>query len=243
MATALVLQHIDVEGPGLLGAALQARGVTLRTVRPYAGEPVPARCDADALVVMGGPMGVYESDRYPHLSDELRLIEATVADGRPVIGTCLGSQLLAAALGARVYPNTRKEIGWHDVELTDAARDDALLGGVPRRFTPVHWHGDIFDLPAGAVHLAASAITRHQAFRYGANVYGLLFHLELDRRPSRHLDDRLRRRARRGRHRAGRDHRRRQPPPRRQRHNRHRRVRSLREDGLSLIFTAETQRR
>ena len=185
MATALVLQHIDVEGPGLLGAALRARGVTLRTVRPYAGEPVPARCDADALVVMGGPMGVYESDRHPHLTDELRLIEATVADGRPVIGTCLGSQLVAAALGARVYPNTRKEIGWHEVELTDAARDDALLGGAPRRFTPLHWHGDIFDLPAGAVHLAASAITRHQAFRYGANAYGLLFHLELDRA---HLD-------------------------------------------------------
>jgi len=134
---------------------------------------------------LGGPMGVYESDRHPHLTDELRLIEATVADGRPVIGTCLGSQLLAAALGARVYPNTRKEIGWHDVELTDAARDDALLGGAPRRFTPVHWHGDIFDLPAGAVHLAGSAITPHQAYRYGANTYGLLFHLELDRA---HLD-------------------------------------------------------
>jgi GMP synthase (glutamine-hydrolysing) len=185
MPTALVLQHIDVEGPGLLGTALRRRGIELRTVRTHAGEPVPARCDADALVVMGGPMGVYESDRYPHLTDEMRLIESTVAAGKPTIGTCLGSQLLAAALGARVYPNTRKEIGWHDVELTDAARDDALLGAAPRRFTPVHWHGDVFDLPAGAVHLAASAITAHQAYRYGANAYGLLFHLELDRA---HLD-------------------------------------------------------
>ena len=181
MPTALVLQHVAVEGPGGLGAALRARGVTLRTVRIFAGEPVPARCEADALVVMGGPMGVYESDRHPHLRDERRLIEATLAAGRPLIGTCLGSQLLASALGARVYPNTRKEIGWHDVELTGAAGDDALFRGVTRRFTPLQWHGDVFDLPAGAVHLAASQLTPHQAFRHGSNAYGLLFHLELDR--------------------------------------------------------------
>ena len=181
MPTALVLQHIAVEGPGMLGAALRARGVTLRTVHTHAGEPVPARCEADALVVMGGPMGAYETDRYPHLGDELRLIEATLATGRPLIGTCLGSQLLARALGARVHPNTRKEIGWHDVELTDAVADDALFAGLPRRFTPVHWHGDVFDLPAGAVHLAGSQLSPHQAFRHGANAYGLLFHLELDR--------------------------------------------------------------
>lgn len=185
MPTALILQHIEVEGPGLLGGALQQRGIALRTVRTFAGEPVPANCDADALVVMGGPMGVYEGDRYPHLRDELRLIESTLAAGRPIVGTCLGSQLLASALGARVYPNARKEIGWHEVTLTDAAGDDALLRGAPRRFTPLHWHGDVFDLPAGAVHLASSAITPHQAFRYGNNAYGLLFHLELDRP---HLD-------------------------------------------------------
>lgn len=181
MATALVVQHVAVEGPGLLGAALQARGVALRTVRVFAGQPVPARCDADALVVMGGPMGVYEDDRYPHLRDERRLIESALAAGLPLLGTCLGSQLLASALGARVYPNTRKEIGWHAVELTAAAGDDALLGGAPDRFTPVHWHGDVFDLPAGAVSLARSALTAHQAFRHGANAWGLLFHLELDR--------------------------------------------------------------
>ena len=181
MPTALVLQHVAVEGPGLLGAALQARGITLRTVHVHAGQPVPARCDADALVVMGGPMGVYESDRYPHLDDERRLIDHTLGVGRPIIGTCLGSQLLASALGARVYKNTRKEIGWHEVELAAAAVDDALFAGAPRRFTPVHWHGDVFDLPAGAVPLASSRITPHQAYRHGRNVYGLLFHLELDR--------------------------------------------------------------
>ena len=181
MPTALVIQHVAVEGPGDLGAALLARGIALRTVRVFAGEPVPARCDADALVVMGGPMGVYEDDRYPHLRDERRLLESALAAGRPILGTCLGSQLLASALGARVYPNTRKEIGWHEVALAAAARDDALLAGLPDRFTPVHWHGDVFDLPTGAVSLARSALTPHQAFRHGATAWGLLFHLELDR--------------------------------------------------------------
>ncbi|MEO8601082.1 MAG: gamma-glutamyl-gamma-aminobutyrate hydrolase family protein [bacterium] len=185
MPTAVVLQHIAVEGPGAIGDALAARGIELRTIRAYAGEPVPARLDAEALIVMGGPMGVYEADRHPHLRDELRLIEATAAAGLPILGTCLGSQLLAAALGARVYPNTRKEIGWYEVELAAAATQDALLGNAPQRFTPVSWHGDIFELPTGAVHLARSAITPHQAFRYGAHAYGLLFHLELTRP---HLD-------------------------------------------------------
>jgi GMP synthase (glutamine-hydrolysing) len=181
MPRALVLQHVAVEGPGAIGAALRRRGVALRTVRLFAGEPVPAACDADALVVMGGPMGVYEDDRHPHLRDELRLIEATLAAGRPILGTCLGSQLLAAALGARVYPGGFKEIGWHDVELTAAAGDDPLLRGVAPRFTPLHWHGDVFDLPAGAHRLARSARTPTQAYRHGRNAWGLLFHLELDR--------------------------------------------------------------
>lgn len=181
MPSALVIQHVAVEGPGALGEALRARGVTLRPVRVFAGDPVPACCDAEALVVMGGPMGVYEDDRHPHLRDERRLIESALAAGQPIIGTCLGSQLLASALGARVYPNSRKEIGWYEVALAGAAADDALFAGAPPRFTPVHWHGDVFDLPAGAAHLASSAITPHQAFRHGSNAWGLLFHLELDR--------------------------------------------------------------
>ncbi len=185
MPTALVLQHVAVEGPAALGDVLTQRGVELRPVRIFAGEPVPTTLEADALIVMGGPMGVYESDRYPHLTDELRLIEATLAQKKPIIGTCLGSQLLAAALGARVYPNTRKEIGWYEVTLADAARDDRLFAKSPQRFSPVHWHGDIFDLPAGATRLASSAISPTQAYRYGDNAYGLLFHLELGRA---HLD-------------------------------------------------------
>jgi GMP synthase (glutamine-hydrolysing) len=179
MQQVLVLQHVACEGPGDIGAALQRRGMTIRVVRIDQGESVPAGLDADALVVMGGPMGVYEADRHPHLRAELRLIEDALHRSRPVLGVCLGSQLLAAALGVRVYPSGGKELGWYRVDLAAAAEDDALFRTAPRRFIALHWHGDIFDLPAGAVHLASSERTAHQAFRFGDSAYGLLFHLEV----------------------------------------------------------------
>src|SRR5262247_282272 len=163
-ATACILQHVACETAAAIGDALQRQGIAQRVVRIFAGEPVPRELTDDALVVMGGPMGVYESDRYPHLLDELRLIEDALRRERPLIGVCLGSQLVAAALGARVYPGGFKEIGWYPVELSTAAQDDPLFGDVPRRFTPLVWHGDVFDLPRGAVSLASSALTAHQAF-------------------------------------------------------------------------------
>jgi GMP synthase (glutamine-hydrolysing) len=182
MPDVLILQHADAEGPAAIAEVLHAAGCGTRVVRAHAGEPVPARLESDAgLVVMGGPMGVYETERHPHLRDELRLIEHTARQGRPVLGICLGSQLLAAALGARVYPGGYREIGWLPVELGEAAAADALFGGAPRRFTALIWHGDVFDLPAGAVPLASSALTEHQGFRHGDNAYGLLFHLEATR--------------------------------------------------------------
>ena len=178
----LVLQHIACEGPAAIGEALRRRGLTLRVVRVDAGEPVPATlAPYSALVVMGGPMGVYEVDRYPHLRDELRVIEDALRRNRPILGVCLGSQLLARALGARVYASGGKEIGWFPIELSEAAASDALFGDAPRRFTALHWHGDIFNLPRGAVRLASSAVTERQAFRYGDRAYGILFHLELAR--------------------------------------------------------------
>lgn len=182
MPDVLILQHDACEGPAAIAEALHAAGCGIRVIHSYAGEPVPARLASHAgLIVMGGPMGVYETERYPHLRDELRLIEDTVQRGRPVLGICLGSQLLAAALGARVYPGGYKEIGWFPVELDEAAGADALFGDAPRRFTALIWHGDVFDLPAGAVSLASSALTEHQGFRHGDNAYGLLFHLEATR--------------------------------------------------------------
>ncbi len=127
---------------------------------------------------MGGPMGVYETDRYPHLSGEMRLLERALPGGVPVLGICLGSQILAAALGADVRPSGAKEIGWIPVELTSAAGADPLLRAAPARFVPLQWHGDFFDLPRGAVSLARSDLTECQAFRHGASAWGFLFHLE-----------------------------------------------------------------
>lgn len=149
------------------------------TVRTYAGEPVPSSLEGrDGLVVMGGPMGVYEADRHPYLRNEIRLIQDAVARELPVLGVCLGSQLLAAALGANVTP-ARKEIGWYPVTLTEEASRDPLLRDLDPSFEVFHWHGDAFELAPGAVSLATSERTERQAFRYGPAAYGFLFHMEM----------------------------------------------------------------
>jgi GMP synthase (glutamine-hydrolysing) len=124
-------------------------------------------------------MGVYEADRFPYLKSEIRLIERALSEGVPVLGVCLGSQLVAAALGAAVTRATRSEIGWHEVRLRDAAQDDPLWAGSPMSFVPLHWHGDVFELPRGAIALASSEQTQHQAFRFGVKTWGLLFHMEM----------------------------------------------------------------
>ena len=180
MAEVLVLQHVAPETAGRIGDAVAAAGHRLRVVRSFAMEPVPKSLEAvSGLVVMGGPMGVYERDRFPYLRHELRLIEQALRSGRPVLGICLGSQLLAHALGADVRPGSAKEIGWHEITLQEEAATDLMLSDAPRAFTGFHWHGDVFDLPVGAVGLARSAQTAWQAFRYGQNAWGLLFHMEV----------------------------------------------------------------
>ncbi len=180
MKTVYVLQHVWCEPAGRIQGAIEASGARLRPVRAYAGDRVPREMGrAAGLVVMGGSMGVHEVDAYPFLRQEMRLIESALRLGRPVLGTCLGSQLLAAVLGARVGPGGFKEIGWHGVRLTGEAREDTLLAGAPPSFTALHWHGDVFDLPAGAVRLASSELTENQAFRHGTNAYGFLFHMEV----------------------------------------------------------------
>lgn len=180
MAKIWVIQHHPVENLGNIAEALEGAALAWQYVRTFDGQPVPADMKgAGGLILMGGPQSVYDDNDFPTLKDELRLIESALKDHRPVLGICLGSQLLASALGAKVYKGARREIGWYPVRLTTDAKKDRLLMGAPEQFTAFHWHGDIFDLPRDAVALASSDISPIQAFRYGDNVYGFLCHLEV----------------------------------------------------------------
>ncbi len=183
MAKIYVLQHHPVENLGTIADALEASALAWQYIRVNDGQPVPASMkNAGGLIVMGGPMGVYQTDRYPWLRDEMRLIEDAMKLDLPVLGVCLGAQILAAALGAKVDRNpSGKEIGWHSIRLGDSAKDDRLMRDLPAAMTPFHWHGDIFDLPQGAVSLASSDKTPCQAFRHGAKTYGFQFHFEVTR--------------------------------------------------------------
>ena len=183
MAKVWVLQHHPAENLGAIAEALESAALAWQYVRVFDGRPVPTDMKgAGGLIVMGGPEAVYQLDRYPYLRAEIALIENALKAGRPVLGVCLGSQLLAAALGANVRRAAHKEIGWYPVRLRPEAKDDRLLRGVPEEFVACHWHSDIFDLPAGAVALASSELTELQGFRYGDNAWGLLFHAEMTQR-------------------------------------------------------------
>jgi GMP synthase (glutamine-hydrolysing) len=176
MKNILVLQHVDAEGLGHFEPLLRERGIAIRWVRPAMA--VPALHGVDGVIALGGPMGVYEADRHPRLTEEIALLAAARDRELPILGICLGSQLLAAALGARVTRAAERELGWFDVTRAPAGEDDPVLGPLATRFPALHWHGDVFELPAGAIALASSAQTACQAFRHGRNAWGLLFHLE-----------------------------------------------------------------
>jgi GMP synthase (glutamine-hydrolysing) len=175
------IQHVPFEGPGAIAGGAARRGISLAACHPYAGDPLPDPERLDGLVVMGGPMGVSDTAEHPWLADELDLIRVLAAARVPILGVCLGAQLLAAALGARVYPGPRSEVGAGSVTLTSDGRADPVLGAAGESELPVvHWHGETFDLPAGATRLASSAPYPNQAFRAGACAYGLQFHVEVD---------------------------------------------------------------
>lgn len=176
----LAIQHVRCETPGTISEALGEAGISIQIVRTFEGQTVPNNLKGwSGLIIMGGPMGVYEKDRHPFLRQELRLIETAIRHEVPVLGVCLGSQLLASALGAAVTPGKKKEIGWNTITLSPEAMRDPLWANLEPAFMAYHWHGDVFDLPSGAVSLASSDRTPHQAFRYGGRAYGVLFHMEV----------------------------------------------------------------
>jgi GMP synthase (glutamine-hydrolysing) len=176
----LVVEHQQDCPPGLLADSAAEVGVSLRVLRPWAGEPLPAELDgADGLVVLGGSMGVGDAAAWPHLDETMALIRHAAARAAPVLGICLGAQLAAHALGGRAFPAPAGlEIGWNGVGLTAAGRDDPLLGAVDQAAEMFHWHQDTFDPPPGAALLAYSG-RYHQAFRLGS-VVAVQFHPEVD---------------------------------------------------------------
>ncbi len=175
----LVLQHIACEPPGAYEDELLSWGLELRRVMVGDGEPLPDWREFCGIIVMGGPMGACDDDRLPWLVAEKHLIAEAVRSGAPYWGVCLGAQLLAASLGARVYTGPRPEVGVLAVEVTDAAAADPVLSAAPREFLALQWHQDTFELPAGATALARSSAYEQQAFRFGS-AYALQFHLEVD---------------------------------------------------------------
>lgn len=175
----LVFQHDSDDGPGYLGEALTRRGVTLHIVRLDAGDGVPDPSDYDLLLVLGGEMNVYQEAKYPWLVEENRAIQKALAENKPVLGACLGGQLLAKALGARVHLNAAPEIGLTPIALTEAGKRDPLFAGLSNGLETVEWHYDTFDIPVGAVALASSAGCANQAFRFGDRAYGFQFHPEI----------------------------------------------------------------
>jgi GMP synthase (glutamine-hydrolysing) len=172
------LQHVSFEGIGSIEAWLTLRGAQVSATRFYAGVQLPHLDDFDWLIVMGGPMSVNDEQHYPWLVAEKRLIREAIAEHKVVLGICLGAQLIASAMGARVYPNTEPEIGWFPIERVSAAGTHPCAALLPMRCEVFHWHGETFDLPPGAVHLAQSPACTHQAFLLGQRALGLQFHLE-----------------------------------------------------------------
>jgi GMP synthase-like glutamine amidotransferase len=174
-------QHVPFEGLGNIEDWIVSKGHPLSSTRFFRNETPPPLGDIDWLIIMGGPMGVYDEDKYPWLAAEKQFIRGAIDRGITVLGICLGAQLIASALGAKVHPHVCKEIGWFPITLTPEGVASAVFEGFPRELEVFHWHGDTFALPAGAKHLAASAACSNQAFLYKRNVLALQFHLDVRR--------------------------------------------------------------
>jgi GMP synthase (glutamine-hydrolysing) len=177
--TVLIIKHIDIEGPGLIEYCLRQENISYKILNLKPGVHPPKLDGLKNIVILGGPMNVYEEDRYPFLKEEDLFIKEAIKRGKQILGICLGAQLIAKALGARVFKAPVKEIGWYDVSLTKAGSHDPLFFNLPKIFPVFQWHGDTFEIPKSGKLIATSDFVPHQAFRYGEKVYGLQFHLEV----------------------------------------------------------------
>jgi len=173
------LQHVPFEGLGGIEAWAKANCHQTKAIEIYAGETFPLVKDFDCLIALGGPMNVCEESAFPFLKDEKRFIERAINADKIVLGICLGAQLIADVLGAKVVKNEHEEIGWFPVELTSEAADAKVFSALPQVFTTFHWHGEMFEIPRGARRVAESAACPNQAFVYGENVCGAQFHPEV----------------------------------------------------------------
>ncbi len=179
MTRAAVLQHIRCEPPGIFSGMLTDRGIAIETIELDEGGELPDWREVDLVLAMGGPMGVHDEAGHPWLAGEKRWIAAAVQAGVPYLGVCLGAQLLAASLGARVYAGQTPEVGVLPIAVAAAARSDPVLGPLGDEFAALQWHGDTFGIPSGAVHLAGSEAYPNQAFRFGTAAYAVQFHVEV----------------------------------------------------------------
>ncbi len=174
-----VFQHVVYENSGVINEWTKEKNHHVTVTQFFKDYKLPNLDDLDWLIVMGGPMGVYDEKEFPWLKEEKIFIKQAIDSGKIVLGICLGSQLIASALGKKVYPNMYKEIGWFKINLTDIAKDNSLFSSFPKELTVFHWHGDTFELPDGASHIAQSEACKNQAFVYKDKVIGLQFHLEV----------------------------------------------------------------
>lgn len=187
----LIIKNIITEGPGTIEDFLRKEDFSFKVVELSSGEVPPSLEDFNSLVIMGGPMGVYDIGRYPHLRIESRIIREAINRDMKVLGICLGAQMIAYCLGSDVYKGPEEEIGWQHIELAgDGIRDPFMkklaihpsVGDFWRKFKVFHWHGDTFEIPIGAMLLASSELYKNQAFRYKNNVYGFQFHIEVTKK-------------------------------------------------------------
>jgi len=183
------LQHVAFEGLANIEQWAIDEGYAVTKTHLYRHATFPNMDEFDWLIIMGGPMGAYEEEKYPWLVQEKQFVAEALAANKKILGICLGAQILASVMGAKVYPNVEQEIGWFPVRVNANAKNSPIFSIFPEVFTPLHWHGDTFDLPTGCVCTMSSDYCANQAYYYGDRVFGLQFHIELLPRDIRRIYD------------------------------------------------------